>query len=483
MFYSLEILSIRNSQQYPGISTVWLASTTDALSSIANKRLTKRDYLHVNVPNTCRFICMSPHPLSLRLQSNLLVGISRVYGHQMHIQYIEASALQSKIRFGENKEQLETKKKRVHKDKEMLEAAAEEQQVIQQTLVPPEVARRSISSMTGGAIQGTPILVTPTILDNRDLAFAFSNQSLAHDDVVPSFQENDLLNMLPMPLVLSTDQASTDYNDFDMFNDLFADQPVLPLSPKPSSSEQDQEVKHRSKRPIRALLFDKDDRIVLSRTEMFDLSQAVHPDEWEYGVKKFRSNDPGQFLKQGCLTLYDELKIDEHRDEAMFSVTRGDYFNYEGNESGFDGIQEYDDHARRSIEMMRALPSTSSIRGTPSSNTIIWPSSHHSSIGFGQSTPPVCDLLMDNNMTLLPDTLSKPRRITSSISRTSFSDLVTTRLSIIQKTITAEDVAKRGMTRATAARSFYALLVAATKSQVRVVQEHPYGPIEIERLC
>lgn len=110
MFYSSELLSLKSNN--PSIGVVWLASTlhstaldkksesaTHECSNIIKKRLTRQDLNKVNVPEACQFICyQTPCPLSLRLQSNLMVGVARVYRQQVGLQYLHARALENRIR-------------------------------------------------------------------------------------------------------------------------------------------------------------------------------------------------------------------------------------------------------------------------------------------------------------------------------------------------------------------------------------------------
>ncbi|KOS20716.1 Meiotic recombination protein rec8 [Escovopsis weberi] len=75
MFYSHEILSNR---QY-GVATIWLVATVGKENQ---RRLTKRAIQEVNVPKACEKILDPGAPLALRLQGNLLYGVSRVFSQQ-----------------------------------------------------------------------------------------------------------------------------------------------------------------------------------------------------------------------------------------------------------------------------------------------------------------------------------------------------------------------------------------------------------------
>ncbi|KAM3509373.1 hypothetical protein MY10362_000612 [Beauveria mimosiformis] len=75
MFYSNQILT---STQY-GVSTIWLIAT---VGKSHQKRVTKRAIQDVNVPRACGKILDPGAPLALRLQGNLLYGVSRVFADQ-----------------------------------------------------------------------------------------------------------------------------------------------------------------------------------------------------------------------------------------------------------------------------------------------------------------------------------------------------------------------------------------------------------------
>jgi N terminus of Rad21 / Rec8 like protein len=70
---------------------VRLAATLGAKSSL--KRLQKRDILSVDVPEACTFLSNPPdQPLALRLSSNLMYGVTRIFSQQYTFFY---SKLQS----------------------------------------------------------------------------------------------------------------------------------------------------------------------------------------------------------------------------------------------------------------------------------------------------------------------------------------------------------------------------------------------------
>ncbi|KAF2748958.1 hypothetical protein M011DRAFT_475716 [Sporormia fimetaria CBS 119925] len=76
MFYSHEVLT---SRKY-GVATVWLVATLGASSKIS--KIKRKAIREVDVPKACRTIIDPGAPLALRLQGNLLYGVSRVYLEQ-----------------------------------------------------------------------------------------------------------------------------------------------------------------------------------------------------------------------------------------------------------------------------------------------------------------------------------------------------------------------------------------------------------------
>ncbi|KAM0461882.1 hypothetical protein ACHAO4_001070 [Trichoderma viride] len=88
MFYSHEIL---NSTQY-GVATIWLVATVGKGNQ---KRLTKKAIQEVNVPKACEKILDPGAPLALRLQGNLLYGVSRVFEQQCAYVLTDAEKTQS----------------------------------------------------------------------------------------------------------------------------------------------------------------------------------------------------------------------------------------------------------------------------------------------------------------------------------------------------------------------------------------------------
>ncbi|KAF2689605.1 hypothetical protein K458DRAFT_475049 [Lentithecium fluviatile CBS 122367] len=76
MFYSHEVLT---SRKY-GVATVWLVATLGSKSN--SKKINRKAILGVDVPKACRTIVDPAAPMALRLQGNLLYGVSRVYLQQ-----------------------------------------------------------------------------------------------------------------------------------------------------------------------------------------------------------------------------------------------------------------------------------------------------------------------------------------------------------------------------------------------------------------
>ncbi|KAF1942013.1 hypothetical protein EJ02DRAFT_512039 [Clathrospora elynae] len=76
MFYSHEVLT---SRKY-GVATVWLVATLGSKSSL--KRINRKQILEVDVSRACQTIVDPVAPMALRLQGNLLYGVSRVYLQQ-----------------------------------------------------------------------------------------------------------------------------------------------------------------------------------------------------------------------------------------------------------------------------------------------------------------------------------------------------------------------------------------------------------------
>ncbi|CAG8462848.1 27313_t:CDS:10 [Dentiscutata erythropus] len=81
MFYSKEILTRKKG----GFGIIWLAATLGSRSSL--RKLSKKEVNSVNLVKACEYVTSPPEPLALRLTSNLMIGISRVYNQQYHFYY------------------------------------------------------------------------------------------------------------------------------------------------------------------------------------------------------------------------------------------------------------------------------------------------------------------------------------------------------------------------------------------------------------
>lgn len=92
MFYNNDILSRRKT----GLGIVWLAATLGDRSII--RRLTRRDILSVNITRTCASVLRPTEPLALRLSSQLMYGVVKLYGHQMELLYQDTANVQSDVR-------------------------------------------------------------------------------------------------------------------------------------------------------------------------------------------------------------------------------------------------------------------------------------------------------------------------------------------------------------------------------------------------
>ncbi|ETS63442.1 hypothetical protein PaG_01725 [Moesziomyces aphidis] len=92
MFYSTDILSRRKS----GLGIVWLAATLGDRSVI--RRLSRREILGVDIAKACAYLCTPTEPLALRLSSQLLYGVVRLYGHQTELLFQDVFHVQAHIR-------------------------------------------------------------------------------------------------------------------------------------------------------------------------------------------------------------------------------------------------------------------------------------------------------------------------------------------------------------------------------------------------
>ncbi|KAJ9295114.1 hypothetical protein DTO271G3_6284 [Paecilomyces variotii] len=92
MFYSHEILTSREH----GVATIWLVATLGAKST--TRRVNRKAILDVDVPKACDTIMRPEAPMALRLQGNLLYGISRVYNQQCVYTLTDTQAMHDRMR-------------------------------------------------------------------------------------------------------------------------------------------------------------------------------------------------------------------------------------------------------------------------------------------------------------------------------------------------------------------------------------------------
>ncbi|KAK5115079.1 hypothetical protein LTR62_001776 [Meristemomyces frigidus] len=92
MFYSHEVLT---SRKY-GVATVWLVATLGSKSTL--KRVSRKAILDVDVQKACETIIEPEAPMALRLQSNLLYGLARVYSQQCGYVLTDAEAAKNNMK-------------------------------------------------------------------------------------------------------------------------------------------------------------------------------------------------------------------------------------------------------------------------------------------------------------------------------------------------------------------------------------------------
>ncbi|QDS70385.1 hypothetical protein FKW77_009222 [Venturia effusa] len=93
----IETLSggVLTSRKY-GVATVWLVATLGQRSGA--RKVSRKQILDVNVTKACETIITPEAPMALRLQSNLLYGVSRVYDQQCGYVLADAQAAQNTMR-------------------------------------------------------------------------------------------------------------------------------------------------------------------------------------------------------------------------------------------------------------------------------------------------------------------------------------------------------------------------------------------------
>ncbi|KAE8146755.1 Rec8 like protein-domain-containing protein [Aspergillus avenaceus] len=92
MFYSHEILT---SPEH-GVATIWLVATLGSKS--ISRKLNRKTILDVDVPRACNVIMDPEAPMALRLQGNLLYGVSRVFSQQCGYTLTDVQAMHDKMR-------------------------------------------------------------------------------------------------------------------------------------------------------------------------------------------------------------------------------------------------------------------------------------------------------------------------------------------------------------------------------------------------
>ncbi|MCJ1393678.1 hypothetical protein MMC18_006554 [Xylographa bjoerkii] len=86
---------VLTSRKY-GVATVWLVATLGSKSNL--KKINRKAILDVDIPKACMTITQPEAPMALRLQSNLLYGVSRVYSQQCFYVLVDAQNTQNNMR-------------------------------------------------------------------------------------------------------------------------------------------------------------------------------------------------------------------------------------------------------------------------------------------------------------------------------------------------------------------------------------------------
>ncbi|GAC96744.1 meiotic cohesin complex subunit Rec8 [Pseudozyma hubeiensis SY62] len=121
MFYNHDILSRRKT----GLGIVWLAATLGDRSIV--RRLTRKDILTVNIAGACEYVRRPTEPLSLRLSSQLMYGVVKLFLHRTQLLYNDVSNVHNDVRrtmvMGERMEvrDIDMKKGMVGRDKITME--------------------------------------------------------------------------------------------------------------------------------------------------------------------------------------------------------------------------------------------------------------------------------------------------------------------------------------------------------------------------
>ncbi|PCH33660.1 hypothetical protein WOLCODRAFT_147744 [Wolfiporia cocos MD-104 SS10] len=92
MFFTQELLEKRES----GFGLLWLAATLGARSSF--KKLPKRSVLTADITQLCDLIAEPSEPLALRLSSNLMIGVARVYKVKQEIFHTDVTTCYNSLK-------------------------------------------------------------------------------------------------------------------------------------------------------------------------------------------------------------------------------------------------------------------------------------------------------------------------------------------------------------------------------------------------
>ncbi|KAF8922568.1 Rec8 like protein-domain-containing protein [Mucidula mucida] len=85
MFFSPELLAKRDN----GFGLLWLAATLGSKSAF--KKLPRRSVMTADIAQLCDLIAEPAEPLALRLSSNLMVGVARVYKVKQEILFTDVT--------------------------------------------------------------------------------------------------------------------------------------------------------------------------------------------------------------------------------------------------------------------------------------------------------------------------------------------------------------------------------------------------------
>lgn len=92
MFYNHDILSRRKT----GLGIVWLAATLGDRSIV--RRLSRKEILNVDIGGACEYVRRPTEPLSLRLSSQLMFGLVKLYFHRTDLLYHDVTSAHSEVR-------------------------------------------------------------------------------------------------------------------------------------------------------------------------------------------------------------------------------------------------------------------------------------------------------------------------------------------------------------------------------------------------